>query len=88
MLYLYGKFGGASKYCARGRWLVLLVLTRQSLRRLHVSTSSANTTSIIPKRYKSVRYGKRLMDTGAAMRWNSWPMSLNVQLLQTVSRKL
>ena len=32
---------------------------------------SANTTSIIPKRYKSVRYGKRLMDTGAAMRWNS-----------------
>ena len=34
---------------------------------------SANTTSIIPKRYKSVRYGKRLMDTGAAMRWNSLP---------------
>ena len=32
---------------------------------------SANTTSIIPKRYKSVRYGKRLMDTGAAMRWNT-----------------
>ena len=29
---------------------------------------SANTTSIIPKGYKSVRYGKRLMDTGAAMR--------------------
>ena len=34
---------------------------------------SANTTSIIPKRYKSVRYGKRLMDTGAAMRWNTLP---------------
>ena len=33
---------------------------------------SGNTTSIIPKRYKSVRYGKRLMDTGAAMRWNSF----------------
>ena len=28
---------------------------------------SANNTSIIPQRYKSVRYGKRLMDTGAAM---------------------
>ena len=49
---------------------------------------SANTTSIILKRYTSVRYGKRLMDTGAAMRWNSFQMSLNVQLLQTVSRKL
>ena len=34
---------------------------------------SANTTSIILKRYKSVRYGKRLMDTGAAMRWNTLP---------------
>ena len=34
---------------------------------------SANTTSIIPKRYKSERYGKRLMDTGAAMRWNTLP---------------
>ena len=37
---------------------------------------SANTTSITPKRYKSVRYGKRLMDTGAAMRWNSLPNEL------------
>ena len=37
---------------------------------------SANTTSIIPKRYKSVRYGKRLMDTGAAMQWNSLPNGL------------
>ena len=34
---------------------------------------SANTTSIIPKRYKSVRYGKRLMDTSAAMQWNGLP---------------
>ena len=37
---------------------------------------SATTTSIIPKRYKSVRYGKRLMNTGAAMRWNSLPNEL------------
>ena len=34
---------------------------------------SANTTSITPKRYKSVQYGKRLIDTGAAMRWNPLP---------------
>ena len=49
---------------------------------------SANTTSIIPKRYKSVRYGKRLMDTGAAMRRNSLPNELNPirsGLFQTVN---
>ena len=40
---------------------------------------SALTISIIPKRYKSVRYGKRLMDTGAAMRWNSLPNELKVR---------
>ena len=37
---------------------------------------SANNTSIIPKRYKSVRYGKRLMNTGLAMQWNSLPNEL------------
>ena len=50
---------------------------------------SANTTSLISKRHKSVRYGKRLM-------WilvqrcdrTVCRMSLNVQILQTVSRKL
>ena len=53
----------------------------------HRSLRSANTTSIIPKRYKSVRYGKRLMDTGAAMRWNSLPNELKCAITINYFRK-
>ena len=48
---------------------------------------SANTTSITPKRYKSVRYGKRLMDTGAAMRWNSLPNELKCAITTNCFKK-
>ena len=48
---------------------------------------SANTTSIIPNRYKSVRYGKRLMDTGAAMRWNSLPNELKCAITTNCFKK-
>ena len=48
---------------------------------------SANTTSIILKRYKFVRYGKRLMDTGAAMRWNSLPNELNCAITTNCFKK-
>ena len=48
---------------------------------------SANTTSIIPKRYKSVRYGKRQMDTGAVMRWNSLPNELKCAITTNCFKK-
>ena len=48
---------------------------------------SANTTSIIPKRYKSVRYGKRLMDTGAAMQCNSLPNELKCAITTNCFKK-
>ena len=48
---------------------------------------SANTTSIIPKRYKSVRYGKRLMDTSAAMQWNSLPNELKCAITTNSFKK-
>ena len=34
---------------------------------------SANTTSLVPNRNKSVKFGKRLMDTAAASIWNFLP---------------
>ena len=49
---------------------------------------SANTTSIIPKRYKSVRYGKCLMDTGAAMRWNTQPNEVKCAITTNCFKKI
>ena len=47
---------------------------------------SANTTSIIPKRYKSVRYGK--LDTGAAMRWNTLPNEVKCAINTNCFKKI
>ena len=46
---------------------------------------SANTTSVIPKRYISVRYGKYLMDTSAAMRLKSLPNELKCAIRPTTN---
>ena len=36
---------------------------------------------------KSVRYGKRLIDTGAAMRWNSLPNELKCAITTNCFKK-
>ena len=43
--------------------------------------------TLFPKRYKSVRYGKRQMDTGAAMRWNSLPNELKCPITTNCFKK-
>ena len=48
---------------------------------------SAKTTSIILKRYKSVRFSKRLMNTGAAMRWNGLPNELKCAITTNCFKK-
>ena len=37
---------------------------------------SANTTSLVPHRHKIILYGRRLMDTGAAVLWNNLPNNI------------
>ena len=37
---------------------------------------SANTTSLVPHRHKSILHGRRLMDTGAAVLWNNLPNNI------------
>ena len=34
---------------------------------------SASTTSLVPNRHKTIRYGKRLIDTSSAALWNGLP---------------
>ena len=37
---------------------------------------SASTTSLVPNRNRTVRYGRRLLDTSAAALWNTMPEEL------------
>ena len=37
---------------------------------------SASTTSLVPKRNKTVRYGRRMIDTSSATLWNSLPNNI------------
>ena len=37
---------------------------------------SANTTSLVPHRHKTILHGRRLMDTGAAVLWNNLPNNI------------
>lgn len=41
---------------------------------------SINTTSLVPNRNKTVRYGKRLIDTSAAQLWNTLPQNIKCTL--------
>ncbi len=49
---------------------------------------SSTTTSLVPGRNKTVRYGRRIMDTSAAVLWNALPCdirdSLNLYTFKTL----
>ena len=43
---------------------------------VHNTWRSASTTSLVPNRNRTVRYGKRLFDTSTAVLWNNLPNNI------------
>ena len=57
------------------------------LRDLHCHLRSANTPSLVPNRNKTVKFGKRLMDTAAASLWNFLPDEIKCAPNIMISKK-
>ena len=46
---------------------------------------SASTTSLVPNRNRTVRYGRRLLDTSEKALWNTMPEELRNAVMQCCS---
>ena len=49
---------------------------------------SASTTSLVPNRNSTVRYGKRLIDTSAAVLWNGLPYNIKESISIVAFKRL